>query len=83
MVGSTSNSLHDSDSEDRDIDDPTVSELITELQMLGIEDFDDDESDAGDARVDEDINWAPHGSRTMFMLDLLDNLPRLRLSDTT
>ncbi|KAJ7797439.1 hypothetical protein B0H14DRAFT_2618933 [Mycena olivaceomarginata] len=63
--GSTSNSLHDSDSEDRDIDDPTVSEPITELQMLGIEDSDDDESDAGDARVDEDINWAPHGSRTV------------------
>jgi hypothetical protein len=35
-LGSTSNSLHDSDSEDGDIDDPTVSELMTELQMLGL-----------------------------------------------
>ncbi|TCD64244.1 hypothetical protein EIP91_004346, partial [Steccherinum ochraceum] len=25
--------------------------------------------------------WAPYESKTMFMLDLLDNLPRLRLSD--
>ncbi|KAJ7839405.1 hypothetical protein B0H13DRAFT_2239608 [Mycena leptocephala] len=30
-------------------------------------------------RMEEE--WFPHGSRTMFMLDLLDNLPRLRLSD--
>ncbi|KAK7445751.1 hypothetical protein VKT23_014747 [Stygiomarasmius scandens] len=28
-----------------------------------------------------DSAWKPHASKTMFMLDLLDNLPRLRLSD--
>ncbi|KAJ7827689.1 hypothetical protein B0H14DRAFT_3144540 [Mycena olivaceomarginata] len=26
-------------------------------------------------------DWVPHSSKTMFMLDLLDNLPHLRLSD--
>ncbi|KAG9107834.1 hypothetical protein FRC07_008574, partial [Ceratobasidium sp. 392] len=25
-------------------------------------------------------NWSPHGSKMMFLLDLLDNIPRLRLS---
>ncbi|KAJ7182641.1 hypothetical protein C8R43DRAFT_1083606 [Mycena crocata] len=44
-----------------------------------------DEEDGEDefefARTDEEEDWFPHGSRTMFMLDLLDNLPRLRLSD--
>ncbi|KAJ7075233.1 hypothetical protein B0H15DRAFT_792100, partial [Mycena belliarum] len=78
VLGAGSQSLYDSDCEDTD---PTVSEMVAEMQMLGFEDSDDDESDAGDARIDEDANFAPHGSKTMFMLDTLDNLPRLRLSD--
>ncbi|ESK89680.1 hypothetical protein Moror_8586 [Moniliophthora roreri MCA 2997] len=28
-------------------------------------------------------NWVLHGSKTVFMLDLLDNLPRLQFSDDT
>ncbi|KAG8914101.1 hypothetical protein FRC01_004225 [Tulasnella sp. 417] len=31
--------------------------------------------------VPTDHDWSPYPSKTMFLLDLLDNMPRLRLSD--
>ncbi|KAK0447904.1 uncharacterized protein EV420DRAFT_1252490, partial [Desarmillaria tabescens] len=34
-----------------------------------------------DHHMPDASEWHPHASKTMFMLDLLDNLPRLRLSD--
>ncbi|KAJ7828992.1 hypothetical protein B0H13DRAFT_1916735 [Mycena leptocephala] len=53
------------------------------MHRMGIDDESDEEGEDEFvfARADEDEAWLPYGSRTMFMLDLLDNLPRLRLSD--
>ncbi|KDR77190.1 hypothetical protein GALMADRAFT_120313, partial [Galerina marginata CBS 339.88] len=66
-------------------EDATISSVVVALSAMG----DDDESEGDEDKVssmvnasrEDDSRWAPHGSKTMFFLDLLDNLPRLRLSD--
>ncbi|KAH9828836.1 uncharacterized protein C8Q71DRAFT_863691 [Rhodofomes roseus] len=70
-----------------DLDDPTVPDVIAELERLGINAPGSKDNDhvpigpclLGDAEADDD--WHPYGTKTMFMLNLLDSLPRLRLSD--
>ncbi|THV03123.1 hypothetical protein K435DRAFT_852192 [Dendrothele bispora CBS 962.96] len=66
--------------DDTQVDESLLDMAIEEMTL---------ESDGGD-EMDEvmeegmpapDSGWKPHGSKTIFMLDLLDNLPRLRLSD--
>ncbi|KAF8530078.1 hypothetical protein BU17DRAFT_6769, partial [Hysterangium stoloniferum] len=59
-------------------EDATISSVIVAMSSLVIE--------ISGAKIrsessDEDARWAPHGSKTMFFLNLLDKLPRLQLSD--
>ncbi|KAG6818880.1 hypothetical protein H0H93_000679 [Arthromyces matolae] len=70
-----------------DIDDQMEESASTEfeatLRAMGIDESDNDleeEMEASHGTSSSDP-WWPHGSKTMFFLDLLDNLPRLRLSD--
>ncbi|GBE79608.1 hypothetical protein SCP_0208080 [Sparassis crispa] len=65
--------------------DAIVPDIIAAMRSMGIEDS-DNEDDIEDMFCKEvpmrmDGDWKPYGSKTMFMLDLLDNLPRLRLLD--
>ncbi|KAJ7443535.1 hypothetical protein FB451DRAFT_1189993 [Mycena latifolia] len=59
-------------------DDLTVSNAAAALANLGLESDGEEEEEV---YSHDDNDWSPHGSKAMFMLDLLDNLPHLRLSD--
>ncbi|KAJ3559426.1 hypothetical protein NM688_g352 [Phlebia brevispora] len=71
-------------------DDNTVPDIVKRLQQQNqddeeADDLDPTEKDAQNGRcrntgADAKL-WEPYHSKTMFMIDLLDSLPRLRLSD--
>ncbi|KAJ8700496.1 hypothetical protein PTI98_003511 [Pleurotus ostreatus] len=83
IFGQMSTSITDMDVLDED--DTNVTALETAFQLLGIDDLEEGEEDPfvpeEDMEASSNDEWKPHGSKTMFMVDLLDNLPRLRLSD--
>ncbi|KAF8064464.1 hypothetical protein FPV67DRAFT_1672161 [Lyophyllum atratum] len=69
-------------------EDSSVMQFVSRMQALGIESEEEDEDNEDTHMPDqrEAGRWSPHGSKTsdptqVFMLDLIDNLPRLRLSD--
>ncbi|KAJ7920028.1 hypothetical protein B0H13DRAFT_1867935 [Mycena leptocephala] len=75
----TSSVQADADHENETVD----GAFAAALRGMGLNEESEDEleEDFSFASSVEEEDWFPHGSRTMFMLDLLDNFPRLRLSD--
>ncbi|KAI0308812.1 hypothetical protein OF83DRAFT_1089519 [Amylostereum chailletii] len=61
--------------------DLMVSDAVAAMEAMGLDEDSDEEEDISEAPEDVSGDWAPHGTKTMFMLDLLDNLPWLRMSD--
>ncbi|KAI0317830.1 hypothetical protein OF83DRAFT_1171639 [Amylostereum chailletii] len=77
--------MHDLLPEDVEDEDETVSSVARILQAMGFQDSDDEDEEpnlqhAMHEAIDE--KWAPYPNKTMYLLDILDNLPRLRMSDT-
>ncbi|KAJ4464605.1 hypothetical protein C8R41DRAFT_872068 [Lentinula lateritia] len=62
--------------------DATIPTVIEQFQSIGYEDADDEEVADFFAGVAQNPDWAPYASKTMCYLDILDNLPRLRLSSS-
>ncbi|KAJ7718672.1 hypothetical protein B0H16DRAFT_1739980 [Mycena metata] len=66
-------------------DDETVPQLIQEIQANSLLPADgEDEEDINEhfTGVPVSHDYAPYGNKTMCYLDILDNLPRLRLSSS-
>ncbi|THU79421.1 hypothetical protein K435DRAFT_875476 [Dendrothele bispora CBS 962.96] len=61
--------------------DTITSQIASALTALEPENDDVEEDETIYVNAESNSEWFPHVSKTMFMLDLLDNLPRLRLSD--
>ncbi|TFY66993.1 hypothetical protein EVJ58_g1912 [Rhodofomes roseus] len=72
------------DFEDQPEADATIPDVIASLDFQCEDDLDEDDdeilSSLHSSHTDNQ-DWTPYGSKTMFMLNLLDNLPRLRMSD--
>ncbi|TDL14234.1 hypothetical protein BD410DRAFT_809899 [Rickenella mellea] len=77
--------LHDEEQAEADDDLVTNYFPLTQDNFQGLEDQIDsevlDHIVESQREIDHDHLWYPHGSKAMFILDLIDNLPRLRLSD--
>ncbi|KAJ7918581.1 hypothetical protein B0H13DRAFT_2434969 [Mycena leptocephala] len=66
-------------------DDETIPQLAQEIrdnEMLRATGEDEDEINRHFGGVPIDHDYAPYGNKTMCYLDILDNLPRLRLSSS-
>ncbi|KAJ7226230.1 hypothetical protein C8J57DRAFT_1197699 [Mycena rebaudengoi] len=64
-------------------EDSTITGVAAALASMGLDESDEEEEAENEKgpRSDFNTDWAPHGSKAMFMLDMLDNFPRMRLSD--
>ncbi|KAI0689864.1 hypothetical protein BC835DRAFT_1308149 [Cytidiella melzeri] len=71
-----------SDNEDATLSNVAMALETTGRQFMDLDDEEDEETLAEQCEARHDgQKWAPYQSKMMFKLDLLDSLPRLRLSD--
>ncbi|KAK7472846.1 hypothetical protein VKT23_000953 [Stygiomarasmius scandens] len=63
------------------VEDASIPDLADEFRVMGIdEEGDDEEMCQYLTGITEKTDFSPYSSKTSFLLDILDNLPRLQLS---
>ncbi|KZT19304.1 hypothetical protein NEOLEDRAFT_1152040 [Neolentinus lepideus HHB14362 ss-1] len=62
-------------------DDSSIPDIVRAMRMMGLEEDEDEEVGGYNPEQIQHEGWEPYESKTMFMIDLLDNLPCLQLLD--
>ncbi|KJA24844.1 hypothetical protein HYPSUDRAFT_135587 [Hypholoma sublateritium FD-334 SS-4] len=72
----------DPDNGEQLLDDLEQNDIMNELLRNASDLLEEEAQRMGHSKIVNDQAWSPYESKTMFLLDTIDNLPRTRISDS-